>query len=177
MSPTRQKVVSEFSELSDDALIAVVERVLARDEDATEEAFQAFEPRTGTVCNVAERLLTGKRAEEFFTSHSFEIVNIPANRIIDARHRAAGYDFADPNNPQCAIEVKGLRASNGSILFTDRGWQEAACRASDYWLVVVGNLDDDPLAKVFRDPCSTLDATCTWHRSVTASWRAVVALT
>lgn len=176
MAATRQKVVAEFHDVSEEALIAFVDRILARDDEAVQEALLALEPVSGVPGNIAQRLLTGRRAEEFFVRHSAEILSIPRERIVDLRDHARGYDFGDAENASTAVEVKGLSGPRGQILFTDREWKEAARRAEDYWLVVVGNLDAIPLARAFRNPSDVLEAACVFRRSVTASWRFTVAV-
>ena len=75
-----------------------------------------------------------------------------------------------------AIEVKGLKQKRGGILFTDREWSEAKIRRADFWLVVVGNLESNPIARLIPDPIVTLHAECKYQTTIAASWRANVAV-
>lgn len=176
LRPNRQRVLDEMQEVSDDALMELVSRILQRDEDATAEAIDALAIVTKRPANVAERLLTGRRAEEYFLQHSERLVQAKPERILDLRQSALGFDFGIDGQPESAIEVKGLKQMSGGIQFTDREWSEAKYRQENYWLVVVGNLIGDPIARVFQDPYSTLTAQCTYQTSVTASWRSSVSV-
>ena len=126
--------------------------------------------------NVAERLLTGRRAEDYFIERSADIIGIEPAELVDYRQAARGFDFGVDGDPVRAIEVKGIRQLHGEILMTDRESSEAGLRRSDYWLVVVGNLDGNPVPQVFRDPYRQLDVRCVFSKSVTASWRSSVSV-
>jgi len=68
------------------------------------------------------------------------------------------------------------RAGGGSIAFTDREWTEAKARRVDFWLVVVGNIDLNPIARLIPDPAAALKAECRYQTTIAASWRATVAV-
>ena len=51
---------------------------------------------------------------------------------------------------------------------------EAAVRRQDYWLVVVGNVESNPVARLITDPAAQLQATCRYQTTIAASWRATV---
>lgn len=176
LRPNRQRVLDELEEVSDAALLELVARVLQRDEAATVEAIDSLAVVTRVAHNVAERLLTGRRAEEYFMAHCAQLVQVKPHDLLDLRQAARGFDFGVQGQPQQAIEVKGLKQSRGAIQFTDREWSEATFRRTDYWLVVVGNLiNDEPAARVIRDPRATLtDASCRYQKSITATWHATV---
>ena len=176
MRPTRERVVSELSEVSDEALSEMVARILQRDEEAVVEAIDALALTTKIPANVAERLLTGRRAEDYFLENSLCLVNAPPAEIVDLRLSAGGFDFGIRNHPEIAVEVKGLKLKSGGILFTDREWREARQRRQNYLLIVVGNLAAEPVAQVIPDPHSALVANCTLQTSVTAVWRSSVSL-
>ncbi|MBY0230494.1 MAG: DUF3883 domain-containing protein [Gemmataceae bacterium] len=173
--PDRQRVMDDLREVGDAALMALVDRILARDTDATAEAIASLSPAPRTAQAVAERLLTGRRAEEFFLAHSTELVGHLREALLDRRLDACGYDFGVADGP-LAIEVKGMKGSAGSVLFTDREWREAAARRGDYLLVVVGDLDEEPRARVIRDPFGTLEAESSVRVSVATVWTASVSV-
>ena len=122
--------------------------------------------------NVAERLLTGRRAEEYFLEHSLRLVDVASENILDLRQSALGYDFGVQDQPSLALEVKGLKQMSGMILFTDREWLEAKARQDNYRLIVVGNLQEEPTARVIQNPYVHLEATCAYQQSLSAVWRA-----
>ncbi len=96
LRPNRQRVLDDLKDVSDDALMALVDRIIARDEEATAEAIDSMAAATRPAHGVAERLLTGRRAEEYFVAHSCR-----ASRVICSRARRpagggrAGYRAAD----------------------------------------------------------------------------------
>ncbi len=171
LRPNRQRVLNELQDVSDDALLELVGRILRRDEEATVEAIDSLAVVTKVAHNVAERLLTGRRAEEYFLTHCQELIQVAPANILDMRYSAMGFDFGVKGVQQQAIEVKGLKPLHGNIQFTDREWAEAKYRCDDYWLVIVGNLAAEPVARVLRNPHAVLAVRCSYQKSVTAIWR------
>jgi Domain of unknown function (DUF3883) len=174
--PSRQRVLEDLKDVSDDALKALVDRIILRDEEATAEAVDSLAAVPRTAHNVAERLLTGRRAEEYFIAHCEALIGIKRSDLVDHRQLACGFDFAVTGLPKLGIEVKGLKPIKGEILFTDREWTEARYRRGDYWLVVIGNLDSAPRGKVVQDPYDILNVSCSYQVTVTASWRSRVSV-
>ena len=172
----RHRVLDELKDVSNEALLELVSRILDGDHEAVAEAVDSLGAVTSVAHNVAERLLTGRRAEDYFIERSADIIGVETVELVDYRQAARGFDFGVDGDPVRAIEVKGIRQLHGEILMTDREWSEAGLRRSDYWLVVVGNLDGDPVPQVFRDPYRQLDARCVFSKSVTASWRSSVSV-
>ena len=172
----RLRVAAELSEISDAALGEFAGRILRRDSSATEAAIESLATPSGIAQGVAKRLLTGRRAEEYFREHSCKIVGIDRGDLLDLRDAARGFDFGVRSRPETAIEVKGLQGKAGDIQMTDREWAEARARESHYWLVVVGNLGSVPAARVFPDPAAQLRFSCRYQRSVTAAWRSRVSV-
>ncbi len=166
--------MDELFELSADALMELVSNILTRQSSATDEAIDSMAVSTKVAHNVAERLLTGRRAEEFFIENSLEIVGIARSELIDLRQAAIGFDFGIYTQKDVAIEVKGMKTQNGQILFTDKEWNEAKFRNTNYWLVVIGNLQASPVAKVFRNPTRVLSGKCFYQKCISAQWRSVV---
>lgn len=171
LRPDRQRVLDDLKDVSDDALMALVDRIIARDEEATAEAVDSMAGIPRIAHNVAERLLTGRRAEEYFLAHSQSLVGIERDELEDRRQSACGYDFGVKRLPKVGIEIKGLRQITGEVLFTDREWSEAAIRLENYWLVVIGSLDLKPRGKVLQNPHFNLPATCSYQVTVAAVWR------
>ncbi len=176
MRPDRLRVMGDLAELTDEALMAMVDSILAGDREAVEEAITSLAEITRPAYNVVERRLTGRRAEEYFLEHCERIVEIVRPDIIDLRHSAGGFDFGVRLRDELAIEVKGLKQNRGAIQFTDREWTVAGERKEHYWLVVVGNLASEPVSRLIRDPHSHLDASCRFQKSVSATWHSIVSL-
>jgi len=176
MRDSRQRVMGQLCDVSDAALLEMIDRVLAHDPEAIEEVVTPLSKPAERIHNVAERLRTGRLAEEFFLAHCQAIVSIAPTLILDHRAMARGYDFGVSERDGIAIEVKGIKQKRGGILFTDREWTEAKARRVDFWLVVVGNIDSNPIARLIPDPAAALKAECRYQTTIAASWRATVAV-
>jgi hypothetical protein len=173
---SRVSVYVEFAGMSDAALIETVRRILVHDVAPLQEVLSIVDSPGSRVAGVAERLLTGRQAEEHFMKSCKSIIDVPPSRLVDMRQAACGYDFEVSSMPGMAIEVKGLKKARGDVLFTDREWSEALVRRADYWLVVVGCLPDAPRAGVTRDPSVVLSAKCRIVPSSRTEWTASVAV-
>ncbi len=67
LRPNRLRVLEDLKDTSDDALMALVDRIIARDEETTAEAVDSMAVVPRTAHNVAERLLTGRRARRILS--------------------------------------------------------------------------------------------------------------
>ena len=176
MRPNRQRVMGELCDVSDAALLEMIDRVLALDPEAVQEVVAPLSRPSARIHNVAERLRTGRLAEEYFLEHSQSIVGIAPSLILDHRALARGYDFGVDRRSDVAIEVKGLKQSRGGIAFTDREWSEAKARGTGYWLVIVGRIEANPIARLIADPSAALVANCQYQTTIAAFWRATVSV-
>ena len=174
MRPDRQRVLGELCDVSDVALLEMVNRILAGDPEAEQEVVLPLSQPSSRIYNVAERLRTGRLAEEFFLKYSMRIAEIAPSLILDHRALARGYDFGVIERDAIAIEVKGLKQKRGGITFTDREWSEARTRRENFWLVVVGSIETDPVACLIKDPAARLKASCQYQTTISASWKATV---
>lgn len=173
----RLRVLYEYEGVGDAALISIVSQLLSGNVELANEVARVITQPSERVANVAERLLTGRIAEEYFLDSCRSLVDIDVNDILDFRQRACGFDFGVESRPNIAIEVKGIKATSGNILFTDREWREATDRGTNYWLVLVGQLDgamyDAPAAKVIPHPTEVFTgaAQCDLVVSKSVQWR------
>lgn len=176
LRPNRQRVLSEFYEVSDDALLEVVDRLLERDRETSDAIILPLAFAKERVENVAERLRTGRLAEEFFLAHSEPLCGVQSGKLIDSRQNAAGFDFGVAGRPELAIEVKGLKPTSGPVLFTDLEWRTARFRQGNYWLVVIGNLAAKPKGKLWRNPAESLGVISRPRRTTVVAWQATVSV-
>ena len=176
LRPNRQRVLGELCDTSDEAMIEIVSRLLSRDHEVQELISRPLAETHTRAQNVAERLRTGRLAEEFFLANSERVCGIPARRLVDVRAEARGFDFAVSGSSALAIEVKGLKALRGDVLFTDHEWDQASRRTNDYWLVVVGSIEKAPQARVIKHPAGILKAVSTLRQTAEMTWRARVAV-
>lgn len=172
----RQKVMEELKEVSKEALLELVARILKREDEVTAEAIDSLAPVNRVAHNVAERLLTGRLAEEFFLSNVYTLLQIEPTNLLDLRQAACGYDFGVRTQLEWAIEVKGLKQTKGNIQFTDREWSEARIRQENYWLVVVGNIATEPLPRIIRNPHAQLSAYSTYRQSIVVEWHSTISV-
>jgi len=173
---SRQRVLGEFCDASDEAVEDVVARLLAGDKEVEEKITRPMTGAKGALANVAERLRTGRMAEVHFMSHCEAICGIPSNVLRDCRDQASGFDFAVTGRDLLAIEVKGLKTMRGAILFTDSEWNQANRRMSDYWLVIVGGLDHHPRARLIKHPAARLKVVSSIRLATTFAWTTNVAV-
>lgn len=171
----RQRVLGEFCDASDEAVIEIVNRLLSGDAEAEALVSKPLAVAKDRASNVAERLRTGRVAEEYFISNSLAICGIPPHDLVDLRAEARGFDFAI-SNKSAVVEVKGIKAARGDILFTDHEWSQAHRRLDDYWLVVVGALAAEPRAKLLKNPAHCVRAASTLRQATVVSWRASISV-
>ncbi|MDQ3248759.1 MAG: DUF3883 domain-containing protein, partial [Chloroflexota bacterium] len=172
----RQKVLEELKEVSNEALLELIDRILRREDEVTAEAIESLAAVNRVAHNVAERLLTGRRAEEFFLRHVYELIQVEPANLIDLRQAGCGYDFSVNNQAEWAIEIKGMKQAQGNILFTDREWMEARLRQDNYWLVVVGNIATQPSPRIIRNPHAVLPSYSTYRQSIVVEWHSKVSV-
>jgi len=172
----RQRVLGEFCDSSDESVVEIVYRLLRRDPEVEDLVVRPLMEDRERTDNVAERLRTGRIAEDYFLTHSKRICGIAPRQLVDLRFEARGFDFGVRDQDSLAIEVKGLKASRGQVLFTAHEWSQANGRAEDYWLVVVGSIGSTPRARLIRHPAHELSAVSSLRQATVVSWRAAVAV-
>ncbi|MFG0251405.1 MAG: DUF3883 domain-containing protein [Phycisphaerales bacterium JB038] len=175
LPPSRVSVVEDCAGLSDAELVEVVQGIL---EGEFEEArrVEGRLRRRPKASAAAQRLRTGLFAEKYFLAHAKRICGIAAERLIDVRYEAAGFDFGSRDQARLAIEVKGLQAKRGPILFTDHEWRTARARGADYWVVVIGNIAATPRSLVIEDPVARIEVAKRVERRTARSWVGEVAV-
>jgi len=102
---------------------------------------------------LANRLITGKAAEQYFVMNYQSIDIFHDYNLIDTTNQGCGYDFrlTKPSN-QYFIEVKGLNLSTGNILMTDKEFRVAETLLDLYCLFVVRNFNSLPEHQMFFNP-------------------------
>jgi hypothetical protein len=176
MRPGRLDIVSTFEVVSDDELLEIVRGILSRNSTVEEQVVQPLVRAQQRIANVAQRLRTGRLAEEFFLRNSAEICGVESADILDERESARGYDFSVRVRPSVRIEIKGLMTRRGEIVFTELEWSVAREVRTDYWLIVVGCLATDPAARLFSDPHRVLQASEIVEQVRRVSWRSRVSV-
>ncbi len=168
MLPNRVRIVEELGEASDEALVELVRHLLRGESEDTDLVLDTLAQPTGVPAAAAERMLTGRLAEEYVLANANRVLSMPKRELRDRRDDLVGFDFEARG---IAIEVKGLQGMRGALLFTDREWFEARHRRRSYWLAVVGNVRQAPQARLLKDPAAHLDPRCRYEQAVRAVWR------
>jgi hypothetical protein len=174
MIGNRARVADELRDVSDAALVELVRALLRSDFDQTGDALDTLAQEQRAPAAAAERLLTGRRAEEFVIEECQRVLGVHRRVLVDRRDALLGFDFEIQDERGIVIEVKGLRAGHGDVLFTDREWREAHVRRERYWVAVVGHALTEPRARLYVDPIARLHARCIYETAVCARWRAAV---
>lgn len=116
-----------------------------------------------SVVNEYTTAATGQLAEKLFYEWYVggkikELHNYKGIDLEDTRLTNNGYDFSMGSFPNYLFEIKGLRASKGSVRFTQNEWAKASEFLDRYFLVFIYDLDKEPKYKIVRNPYSTLKA-------------------
>lgn len=102
---------------------------------------------------VANRLITGKAAEEYFKMNYRSIGLFKDSTLTDATNMGCGFDFKlSSNSHRFYVEVKGLNERKGSILMTEKEFQMADALSEKYCLFVVRNFKEKPMHEVYFNP-------------------------
>lgn len=125
--------------------------------------------RTEATSSFAKRMATGRAAERYFAANFGKMPEFSEREMQDTTEWGCGFDFklTDRNGASGvsyhAVEVKGLRAKNGTIQLTGLEYEMAEALGEDYFLVVVRNFMERPFHTIFRNP---LDSDLTLSKSI-----------
>lgn len=175
---SRARICEQLNDVSSDLLIQMMKAILAQGENLESKAEndpEEFVGRPESTSNPTERLLTGRRAEEFFIENCETILGVSSSALVDTRLGACGFDFALENTESLTIEVKGIKLASGAILFTEREWEEALKRGENYVLVVVTKLGSEvPGWKMIKNPATNLAFKSREVKAIQLQWTAFV---
>lgn len=101
----------------------------------------------------AERLITGKAAEQYFVQNYRNIDLFDGYEICDTTCLGCGFDFKLTKGlNRYYVEVKGLNAKQGDVLLTDKEYNTAQELEDLYCLFVVRNFQDKPCHAYYFNP-------------------------
>lgn len=108
---------------------------------------------------VANRLITGKAAEEYFEMNYHGITPFQDYVLTNTTNMGCGFDFKlshAANN--FYVEVKGINERNGGLLMTAKEHDMAEVLQERYRLFIVSNFRDIPTHQLFFNPlhCNNL---------------------
>lgn len=116
----------------------------------------SLEKSTDSNKRVANRLITGKAAEEYFMSKYATIDVFHNYSLLDTTCMGCGFDFKlSFDKDFYCVEVKGINEKNGSILMTEKEYNVASVVKERYCLFVVRNFKETPEHSLFFNPLSS----------------------
>lgn len=102
---------------------------------------------------LANRIITGKAAEEYFVMNYQNIPTFSDYKLTNTTNLGCGFDFKLSHNTEnFYIEVKGINKQHGSILMTEKEHDMAEDLLERYCLFVVSNFKENPVHQMFFDP-------------------------
>jgi hypothetical protein len=104
--------------------------------------------------------ITGQEAEIYFMNN-YQSISVFSDGILDdARLFGDGYDFQiQVSEKYFLAEIKGVRASSGSIRLTENEFSKANEYKDEYGLVIISNLEKLPKITAIFDPINKLSLT------------------
>jgi len=176
---SRMKVLKAFQETDQGTLAEIVSGILFdknfKETDACVDINNIFSDKDNNAVDKLPifnlRGPTGKKAEMLFMEY-FKKTQLPVEgSLIDKRDYGCGYDFEINKGENCYfIEVKGLVAGDGGVLFTNKEWQTALKHGNNYYLVLIRNVSSLPDIKIIRNPASVLKAKKNIYTTMQVNW-------
>ena len=132
------------------------------------------EPTGGSF---AKRLITGQAAEQYFRDNFRDVEFFTGYVLEDTTAAGCGFDFRlvpEKAEQYCAVEVKGLNSTTGSIALTDKEHAVAGVLRDRYYLFVVKNFRERPFHRIYQDPIESLSFSRVETQIVQVTWNSVV---
>ena len=176
MSPSRVRIVEQFSGMSEPALRGIVLDIINKQGDIFDtlpEVIKRFsEQQPKTKGKFILRGPTGRKAEELFFKEFNSGKTSFQGQLQDCRDLGVGYDFRTDKDGggYCYIEVKGLDGYTGGVLFTDKEWQTACEKGDDYHLIVVSGIARNPVFSYYSNPARIFVPRRNISTSISVSW-------
>lgn len=175
---SRLKVLRSFQDTDDETLLEIVKAILfdqtfrASDEYREIESLFTDQQHESTRSDVVIlRAPTGRKAEEFFIDFYKENQMPVKGELTDKRDQGCGYDFDVLNDDGLFfVEVKGLAAESGGVLFTNKEWLTAIKHGNNYFLALIRNLAEKPTIDFIRNPAVILKPKKNIYTTVQLNW-------
>lgn len=181
MSPSILNTINALQGLDEFTLRSIVLDILAKRENII--VSEDLEPLMTIIPEekkkrqkriYAPRNITGRKAEEIFIEwFKSGQKNIPQGKdFVDMRDYGCGYDFqiVVSDKQVYAIEVKGFLEDEGGILITGKEWETAGIMKTDYYLVLVSNIDEVPVITVINNPYEKLSPKRNLQAIIQVNW-------
>jgi hypothetical protein len=184
LPPSRLEVIERYGHLSEETLTSIALYII-NNYDSTQknmdgeikqytDFIEAEDDNTENINRSMEfttRGITGKRAEDLFLQYFKEgqILNLSGN-LLDRTNAGCGYDYEMENEPNYVFEVKGLLDKKGGVMLTEKEWSVAKEMGEQYFLVLISNIDQDPLISIYQNPSNTFNPIQRVSKVITINW-------
>jgi hypothetical protein len=147
-------IFKNFHSLDFVSFTDLIKSFLVSDYEAEKAVASIIKPDSGE--SFANRLITGKAAEEYFKSNYRSVHDFIDFELIDTTNLGCGFDFKLQNASLFfCVEVKGLSHNTGNILLTEKEYSCASEFRKNYCLFIVKNFVDKPNHQFFFDPLNS----------------------
>ncbi len=168
-----KKVLDAYVDLDFESYSGLVKSFSGYNEDAWSE-IEIDDKREKQDSGFAKRLITGIAAERYFESVHSMVPEFKDCSIENRTQLGCGYDFKlsrTGDEDFFAVEVKGMREQNGSVLLTPKEFEVAKKLQERFFLFVVKNFQKSPYHEIFPNPLAgSLQFTRTERVLVQVSW-------
>jgi len=147
------KIEEEYRALSLDAFAMLVSDFVGSGEAPAytqEESSESFSPSS-----FAQRLITGRAAEQYFQATRPTIEEFAQCEVEDTTAQGCGYDFRlwpKSGEEFKAIEVKGMAKQTGWLSLTEKEYGSASALEGRFYLFVVKNFRERPFHEMHVNP-------------------------
>jgi len=129
---------------------------IVKDFIITNNDLEKLSKKQDTNKSIANRLITGRAAEEYFRRNHTNIDIFKGLDMFDTTYLGCGFDFKlSSSNQFFCVEVKGLNDKTGSVLMTEKEFDIASSMRDKYCLFVVKNFRERPEHQFFLDPLNS----------------------
>jgi len=166
MSNSVVNTINAFQGMDERALRYIVQTILLNEVDSLEdiERILTIFPKEGinekdrTAKIFVPRNITGRKAEEYFINYFHSNYNRIGEKLIDKRDFGCGYDFEIVGDSGTKyVEVKGVAAETGGVLFTSKEWATALEKDDEYYLCVVSDVMGETSISFLQNPSRYLN--------------------
>lgn len=147
-----REIMDKFGNLSFDEFYRLVNSfVLDEQVDINDIKFSKHSPKHQGF--VANRLITGKAAEEYFEMNYHGITPFQDYALANTTNMGCGFDFKLSHEADnFYVEVKGINEKRGNLLMTEKEHDMAEVLQERYCLFVVSDFRDAPVHQLFFNP-------------------------
>lgn len=180
---TRQShldIFEKYKDLSQEAMVEIVKDIISSN-SSNDELSHNISIYIDSIKSDGEdkkknreygtRGITGTKAEEIF-KEKYKNGEIYGSTIplTDRRDAGCGYDFELEDYPNIVFEIKGLAGEKGGVSFTDKEWSVAKRLKDRYILVLISNINEDPIVKIVENLYEKLEAKKRVYTTFAVNW-------